>query len=146
MIASFAPAVPAAGTSVVTFQQVTGFAGGAAVLGNQHTLAFQLETGEVADGLDNNGNGSIDEGQVVWTQNVGQPDQQSVTLCHGVSALLQGEVANLADDNGNGLIDEPGLVFSLDGNVLVIQLSLEALDPDGRLVVKSARTAVRIRN
>ncbi len=140
------PLLPLATSSTLTFQQVVGYGGGAVVWSADNVFAFQLETGEIADGLDNNGDGRIDEGVVVWTQNVGQPNQSSVVLCHGVSSLLQGEVANLADDNGNGLIDEPGLAFELQGNVLVIRLSLEVPDDDGRLVVKTVQTAVRVRN
>lgn len=145
--ASYAP-LPGDGVAVttLTFQAAEGFAAGALLLSNQHSITLQLETGELADGVDNNGNGLVDEGQVVWTQNVGQPDQVAVVLAHGVSSLLQGEVANLGDDNGNGLIDEPGLVFVLQDGVLTVRLSLEKLDDDGRLVVKTVQTAVRIRN
>lgn len=147
ILASYAPTPPAgAAVTTLTFRQASGFAGGALLQSNQHNIALQLETGELNDGVDNNGNGLIDEGQIVWTQNVGQPDQTSVVLCHGVSALLQGEVANLGDDNGNLLVDEPGLVFVLQGNVLTIRLSLEAAGTDGQLVVKTVQTAVRIRN
>ncbi len=147
VLGTYAPVPPQlTPVSTLTFQQADGFAGGALLLSNQHTIAFQIEQGELLDGLDNNGNGLIDEGQVLWTQNVGQPDQITVVLSHGVSQLLQGEVANLGDDNGNGLADELGLVFELRGNVLFIRLSLEAMDDDGRLVVKTVETAVRIRN
>lgn len=134
------------GSATITFTQAAGYGGGAMNWTAPVSISFQLERDELNDGLDNDGNGLVDEGQIVLVRNVGQADQTTVVLCHGVRSLLQGEVANLGDDNGNGLVDEPGLVFELQGNVVVIRLSLEALGPDGSRVVKTVQTAVRIRN
>ena len=76
---------------------------------------FVYDPDEVDDGQDNNGNGLIDEGRIVWTRNVGAPDERSVVLCHQVREYLEGEVPNGLDDNGNGLVDEKGLSFERNG-------------------------------
>ena len=46
--------------------------------------------GEIDDGLDNNGNGLVDEGQVVWITDLGLPGQRAVVLCNWVSEALDG--------------------------------------------------------
>lgn len=60
--------VTGADTSV-TFRPNVGYFGGALQLGNPITYKVQLMPGEIDDGLDNNGNGLIDERQLVRIQN-----------------------------------------------------------------------------
>lgn len=138
--------LPALATSTLTYRKSTGFAAGAATFGPWMRVELQLEAGEVLDGLDNNGNGLADERALVWTRNVGEADEQVVVLAHRISSLLEGELPNGADDNQNGLDDEPGLVFSIDRDVLTIQLSVAQRDSQGRTFTKTVRTSTRIRN
>jgi len=134
------------GTPALTFKRCLGFDGTDKLWSSSFMLSWQLEDGELDDGLDNNGNGLADEGVIVWTENVNLPSTRSVVKIHGVRELLGGETFNGADDNGNGLFDEPGLCFDIEGNVLTIFLTLETLDIDGQAINRTAQTAVRIRN
>ena len=134
------------GTDTLDYQQSVGAAGGVIVWGPPLRIEFQYETGELDDGLDNNGNGSIDEGNLVWTQNPGAVNERSVIWCHGVRECLEGEIPNGLDDNGNGLIDERGLSIDRVGDKLTIRLTLEQRDVDGRLVTRTVETSVRMRN
>lgn len=109
-------------------------------------LAFEYETGEIDDGIDNNGNGLVDEGVLVLVRNVGLTSQQRVVLCHGVRELLEGEIANGTDDNGNLLDDEPGFFIQTAGRVVTIRLSLEAVNPQGQILVRTATSSARMRN
>ena len=116
------------------------------VPGPTSRLAFEYETGEIDDGIDNNGNGLIDEGVLVLIRNVGLTTQQRVVLCHNVRELLEGEIANAIDDNGNFLVDEPGFFIQKTGQVLTIRLSIEGLDPQGNIMVRTAECSARMRN
>jgi prepilin-type N-terminal cleavage/methylation domain-containing protein len=110
------------------------------------SLDWELETGELDNGIDDNGNGLVDEGLVVLTRDAGGPNPDRVILCRWVRSYLEGEVPNGGDDNGNGLFDERGFCFERVGDSLVIRLTLERLDSDGIPVVRSLETTVRLRN
>ncbi|NOT31157.1 MAG: hypothetical protein HOP15_11975 [Planctomycetes bacterium] len=126
----------------VTFDTNPSFEGGAAHWTSVNLLA-ELESEELDDGLDNDGDGLVDERRVVQIENLGAPEERRIVLASGVAELLEGELANLADDNGNGLIDEAGLSFSCEGEVIFVRLTCQRRDEGGRLLVKTAETAVR---
>jgi len=109
-------------------------------------LAFEYEAGEVDDGLDNNGNGLRDEGLLVLIEESGTPEERRRVLTRWVREHLAGELPNDIDDNANGLVDEKGFVTELVGESLVIRLTLERLDADGRLLTRSTETSARLRN
>jgi hypothetical protein len=63
-LASVAPdPLSGVGADAVEYVQATGLSGGTIVTGALRRLAFEYETGELDDGLDNNGNGLVDEGR-----------------------------------------------------------------------------------
>jgi len=128
-----------------TYRRCTGWAG-AAQFGEPTRVFFELDDRELADGLDNDGDGLVDEGKVVRIRDVGTPQEMRVVLTHNVAGLLDGEVADGDDDNDNGLIDERGLAFDVADDVLTIRIGLESLDPRGRRLSAVVETSVRIRN
>jgi hypothetical protein len=138
------PLGPVGGTSV-EFRQNTGYDGGV-VWGPKMRVQLEYEDGELDDGLDNNGNGLVDEGRVVLVQDVGGPDEARRMLIGGVAEFLEGETLNAADDNGNGLIDERGFVLVLNGTTLTIQVTLEGIDQSGATISRTVGTSVKIRN
>lgn len=109
-------------------------------------LELRYEEGEVNDGLDNNGNGLVDEGKVVMLRNAGEADEIEVVLVHRVREYLEGETFNNLDDNGNGLVDERGLSFERNGNTITVRLTLERFDSDGHPATRSAETSALLRN
>lgn len=133
------------GTDLVTFQVPVDFVAGVVVMRPWQILA-EREPGELDDGLDNDGDGLVDELRVVEVLDAGTPDERRNVLLGGVTELFAGELANDADDNGNGLIDERGLSFSSDGNVVTLRLSVQRRGEGGRVLSKTAETAVRLRN
>lgn len=144
---TIAPAlVPGVGVSSIEYVQAVDVAGGQAVWTPLRRLAFEYESGELDDGLDNNGNGLVDEGRLVLTEDVGGPDERSRVLTHWVAELLEGEVANGLDDNGNGLIDEPGFTLEQLGETLFVRLTLARRTGEGRMLVRTAMTSIRPRN
>lgn len=133
-------------TSTLALQQVVDIQAGAPVFGNLLMLTFDNAVGEVADGLDNNGNGLVDEGRLVMTRDLGGPNQISVTLCTNLSRYLEGELAGGGDENGNGLTDELGFNIQRVGDVLTVRLSIEERSGAGENVIRTTETSVRLRN
>lgn len=131
-------------SSTIDYQDVDGWAGGVQ-FGPVVRLAFELEDGEIDNGLDDNGNGLVDEHQVVRIVDPG-PNEQRFVLVNGVSEFLEGETPNGLDDNGNGIIDERGLCFDLIGDTLNIRMSIERLGPGGRLIVRTQSASIAFRN
>lgn len=146
-VGQIAPApVSPAWASTVTFRRAQGFDGVAVQWGDFLTIALELEDGELDDGLDNNANGVVDERVASWIQNQGQPDEERRVITRWVRELALGETLDGDDDNGNGLVDEQGLSFELQGNVLVVRLTLERIGNQGRIVSQAVETSVRLRN
>jgi hypothetical protein len=132
--------------STLTYARCQGWAAGAMIVGPTRSIQLVLEQGELDNGVDDNGNGLIDERRVMLVPDTATPGE-AVSLGGYVRELAEGELPNGIDDNGNGLIDEPGLWFLNDGNwTLGINLTLERPDARGRLLTRTLRTAVRIRN
>jgi hypothetical protein len=109
-------------------------------------LSWNLEAGENSNGVDDNKNGLVDEGQLLLTRNYLQANQQSVVLAHRVAKLLEGETKNNVDDNGNGLIDESGFCAFREGNLLRIRLTLQRSLRPGKIIQATVETGVRLRN
>lgn len=111
-------------------------------------IEFDDAPNDPANGLDDDGDGLIDQGHVYLVRNPDDPvDEQRITLAKGVARMLEGEVADgVNDENGNGLVDEQGLWFTLDGNELTIRLTLERVGANGRRYVSTAESSVFLRN
>jgi hypothetical protein len=86
------------------------------------------------------------EGAVEWRENPGAADERRAVWTSLVSPLLEGELVNGVDDNGNGLIDEDGLSFVLEGDRVVIRLTLRRPEVDGRTVTETVESIVYCRN
>lgn len=132
----------------LVFQGSTGVdaATGLITWGNSTRLQLLYEVGEINNGLDDDGDGLVDEGRVVLTRNNLMAGQQSITLVKGVAELLEGETANGADDNGNGLNDERGFCMTLQGSLLFLRLTLARRVTEDRSVDASVVTAIRLKN
>ena len=109
-------------------------------------IALELERVELDNGLDDNGNGLVDERMVVRIEDPGGPDERRKVICHDVSEYLAGEIPNGLDDNGNGLNDERGLSFVVLGDVLTIRLTLEAPGANENMLERTVQTSVRLLN
>lgn len=109
-------------------------------------VEFRLEPGEVDDGLDNDGNGLVDEGELVLVRDAGGADELEIVLANGVREHLEGELPNGVDDNDNGLVDERGITFERVGSDLRIRLTLETTGRDGRILTRTLETTAWSRN
>jgi len=139
------PSVPF-GTDSLTFRQGIGANAGVIVWGPQARFAFEYETGEIDDGIDNNQNGLIDEGQLVLTRNPGLVSAQRIVLCHDLREYAPGETANGLDDNGDGVRDERGFNAVLVGTVLTLRMTIERVTPGQPAYVRNLQTSVKLWN
>ena len=107
-------------------------------------IAWEREPGEADDGFDNDGDGLIDEGRVVWSELPGQPDERRRVLVSGVPELDPQETVNFADEDKDTLIDERGFALLIEGDVLSVQLSVGGVDEGGRVRTRSAGTSIHV--
>lgn len=133
-------------TPVVDYQRAVGRAGNAIAWGSPERIEFQYAPGEVDDGVDNDGNGLIDEGRVVWLENPGLANERSLVLCNWVREYLEGETPDGLDENGNQLRDEEGLAFEFEGNQVTVRLTLERPDREGFLITHTVERTIAFRN
>jgi hypothetical protein len=130
---------------LVDFQRGQGVdADGDPVFGPLERLV--LEYDEANDGLDDDGDGLVDEGRLVWLENPGAAGERRVVLCNDVREYLAGETSDGDDENGNGLIDERGFALDFAGNAVTVRLTLEARGQKGQIIVSSAQRTVAFRN
>lgn len=133
-------------TEDVDFQVAVGVAGGAVQWGPVQTLLWEREPAELDDGVDNDGDGLVDEGRVVLVRNPGMANEQRIVLCSGVAEFAEGETAAVGDENGNGLEDERGFSLQREGELLTVRLTLQEQVEQGQVLTVSVRTAIRLRN
>lgn len=133
-------------TSSLSYQCATDFVDGAIVWGLEQRIEFRTEPGELDNGIDDDSDGLIDEGVIVWTEDPGEATQRETVWSSSVRELAAGELWNGLDDNGDGLVDEQGLSFDVQGDVMRVQVTLERLDGEGHTITATAQTSVRIRN
>lgn len=88
----------------------------------------------------------LENGQVRWIENPEAEGSISAVWAKWISEYLEGEVPNGIDDNGNGLIDERGLSFNIDGNSVIIRLTMSQPGPDDGLVTRTLERRVTCRN
>jgi prepilin-type N-terminal cleavage/methylation domain-containing protein len=135
------------GTSELTYVQAIGFDGTRVVFGTARVRRLEVEAGESIDGTDEDGDGLVDEGQIVLIEDEGLATERRRILVRSVAALLGDELANGIDDNGNGLVDEPGFIIEWRSDALEVQLTVTRATPGGLEVVsRTARTSVKLRN
>jgi hypothetical protein len=105
-------------------------------------------TGEVEDGLDNNGNGLVDEQRVELRPDPAGDPGLVVGWGNWVRECIEGELDNGIDDDGNGVVDEPGLWLRYDQATgsLTIQVTVERSLPNGVVLTSTKRSVVQLRN
>jgi len=112
----------------------------------RYTFSLGLENGSIVWSDPEEISLDAGNGAIQWRENPGAAEERRTVWSNLVSPLLEGEVINGADDNGNGLIDEDGLSFVLDGQSVVIRLTLRRPEVDGRTVQETVEAVVHCRN
>jgi len=136
------------GTSDLVFQQATGVdvANSRPLWGPPVRLVLEYDRGEADDGVDNDGDGLVDEGVLVLIRDDGGPNEIRTVLCHDVPELGEGETLNNADDNGNGVRDEAGFNVHREGDIVTLRLSVEENDQQGGTAIRTLSATIQMRN
>jgi len=134
------------GSEFLTFQQAVGYVNDEVVWGDLCRLGLEIDPAELDDGADNDGDGLVDECQLVFVRDAGGANELTTVLCRNVRELFEGEDVNNADDNGNLVFDEAGFNVHQDGDVLTVRLCVEQAGEESGTVVRSLTTSVRLRN
>ena len=140
---------PANQSEWIEYNRGIGYQGGAASAspGPTERIQFEYSPTDPDDGLDNDLDGLVDEGLVVWIENPGLPGQRRLTLVDTVPEAQAGEVlGNNLDDNGNGLVDEMGLAFDITTSRVAVCLTIVSPAPDGSTLVRNLERTVAFRN
>jgi hypothetical protein len=141
---------PGVGSDNLRYAKAVDYQSGAIVWTPKRFLRFEYEQGELDDGVDNNGNGLVDEGRLVITEDAGGPNERQWVLTHGVAEYLEGELDDGVDNNGNGLVDERGFCIERldlpDAEAIRVRLTLVRRDAEGRVMTRTATTSVQVRN
>jgi len=114
------------GGDALTFQTVVDVVGGAPVLGDACVLRSELSPVELDNGLDDDGNGLVDERVIVLLTDFGGANERRMVLVRNVREFLEGEDDNGLDDNANGLVDEAGLSFDMESGSLTVRISVQS--------------------
>lgn len=144
--ATLTPADAPLGSSFMDLQVPVAVGPEGPTFGPVTRIEWSADPADPTDGVDNDGDGLVDEGEAVIRRNFGSAGQQDSVIATNVPRLLLGETANGADDNGNGLQDEAGLAFErlADGSVRV-RLTVQARR-QGSLFSRTVETTVLPRN
>lgn len=144
LFTNFTPVAP--DSPSLTYLSAAGMVDGAMVAGSVTHIAWEQDPRDADNGLDDDGDGLIDEGVLALWKRVGEADEVRVVICNDVTEYFLGETANGADDNGNGLTDEAGFHFEQDGNLITMRISVGGVASDGTRVTRTAETSIRLRN
>jgi prepilin-type N-terminal cleavage/methylation domain-containing protein len=135
------------GSSTATFQHPSGVSGAGLVLWDTPSrIELLLDPRETDNGVDDDGDGLVDERRLVKTVNVGSGSQRSTTLCNGIPELMGGETVNGLDDNGNGVLDEAGFNIRRVGDLLTVRLSVQQAFGDGQVATATMETSIVLHN
>ena len=146
-LATMTPTLSAPFSSTqLSFQPSVGVAAGVTQWGPVERIELEPSPSDADDGVDNDGDSFVDEGRVVWTQDVGGPNESSLVWANGVAEYLRGETLDTTDENGNGLVDEQGLCFDFDGTSVIVRLTLQARDASGVVLTRTVQERVFFRN
>lgn len=108
-------------------------------------LTWQMDADELLNGIDDDGDGLVDEGRIVFLREEGSPDQSSSVLISGVPNLQDGETNDGTDENGNQMIDESGFAVSVEGSVVTLQLTAQRRC-SGETLTRMQELQIRLRN
>ncbi len=134
-------------TRQLDIQRVTSVINGTVVWGDLERIAFEYGPEDSDDGVDNDLDGFVDEGRIVYRIRPGAPDEMRIVLCNNVLEVLEGETpGNLVDDNGNGLEDESGLSFDFEDGHVNVRISVGRRDPQGTPIVRTLVKSISFRN
>jgi prepilin-type N-terminal cleavage/methylation domain-containing protein len=134
-------------TSAMTYRHPIGVSNAGVVLWSTPSrLELQLDPRETNNGLDDDGDGLVDERRLVLIRGFGTAGAQTVVLCNGIPELMEGELPNAVDDNGDGVIDESGFNIHRLGDLLTVRLCVQQPYAGNQIAVSTLETSIVLHN
>ncbi len=135
------------GSAAIDFEVAASYGPGGIGWAGLETIRVVPSPTDPNDGIDNDGDGLVDEVRVEWESN------GSVhVLCENVSEFAAGEIpGNGLDDNGNGLSDEAGFILEWVGSLaspptrVRLYLTLAKMTPEGELLEVTIEQSIALR-
>jgi len=135
------------GAGALTYQRPAGVSGAGLVQWNTPSrLELLPEPREVDNGIDDDGDGLVDERRLMYTRDIGAANERTVVLCSGIPELAPGELTNGLDDNGNGAVDEAGFNVLRTGDLLTVRITIQQPVAGDQIETVSAETSVVLHN
>lgn len=141
-----APPTPTAESDRITFRPAAGFTGGTDTWKAEERIEWRANPKDPVNGADDDKNGIVDDGIIVWVRNVGTASVSTTVIGRDVPSLAPGEATNSLDDNQDGLADERGLSFALVKNGVRVRVTVARRTSDGDILIRSAERLVALRN
>ena len=88
------PPPTALGASSINFRRVESLDNGVVTWGPNRVIGFRYSPQDPNDGVDNDGHGMIDDGEIVPPLNPNLPDEQTFVLASKISEFFTGELDN----------------------------------------------------
>ncbi|MFT5289471.1 MAG: prepilin-type N-terminal cleavage/methylation domain-containing protein [Planctomycetota bacterium] len=134
--------------SGLDFQRAVGVDdAGTTHLGDPERIFFLYDDGELDNGVDDDNDGLIDEGNLYLVRDQDGMAQTELLARDVVEAPPGERLGNGADDDGNGLIDDRGFSVVQENGHLTVRITLERVDPSSkRTIVTTSERTVTLRN
>lgn len=109
-------------------------------------LLFEADPADPLGGGDQDSDGLIDEGRLVFVRDLGALNERRVVLANNVPRRDPDELANNADDDGDGVIDEGGFNVRRVGNVFTLRLVVSEPGAGATRQIGRAEASLVLRN
>lgn len=136
----------AQGSSTLQFQTPANVVAGVVTWSGMQQLLFEADPADPQGGGDNDGDGLVDEGRLVFVRDVGALNERRIALASNVPRLDPDELANNLDDDGDGVIDEAGFNIVRVGEIFTLRLVISEPGPGGAREIGRAEASLRLRN
>lgn len=134
------------GVSTLTFTPIIGAGLTAPVWDAPRRLQLSFSPTDANDGVDNDGDGVVDDCQLELVLDIGTADQRTIVLRQHLREYYAGETFNGIDDNGNGLTDERGFHVTRTGSLLTVRICVEQPGRGGATLIDTLETSIDVRN
>lgn len=109
-------------------------------------LRFEADPADPLGGGDQDSDGLIDEGRLVFVRDAGALNERRVVLANNVPLRDPDELVNNADDDGDGVSDEGGFNVRRVGGVLTLRLVVSEPGVGATRQIGRAEASLVLRN
>jgi len=136
----------ATGADNLQFQVPQSVNGSVVTWSGARQLRFENDPADPFGGGDEDSDGLVDEGRLVFVRDVGALNERRVVLATNVPRRDPDELVNNADDDGDGVSDEGGFNVQRVGGVFTLRLVVSEPGAGGNRQIGRAEASLVLRN